>query len=201
MLMSKLFRSSGITVLYYWSYSFFRFYVMPSLDLLSRHPILTMIHTLISKYDNDALNVTDKCQNRVQQQQSGQTKQRAAKADETDCSVTLRRQYYAKQCVGGVWPLIHADGSSEGIPLSDQGGLGRGFGAAVWIGTVVVTHGLDVTAAAHATAGNLTAAVCAAVSAPPVFWGNLRHNRIHLKINNSPSKILTIRQLWVASCE
>lgn len=67
--------------------------------------------------------------------------------------------------------MIHADGSSERVPLGNQGGFGRGFGAGVRVGAVLVAHGLDVTAATHAAARDLPSAVVGAATIPssPVF--------------------------------
>lgn len=77
-----------------------------------------------------------------------------------------------------IWPLIHADGPSKSLPLSNQRGLRRGFRTGVRVGAVVVSHGLYVAPTPHATAGDFASTVdgsAAAVSSSPVFWRHLQH--------------------------
>lgn len=78
--------------------------------------------------------------------------------------------------------MIHAGRSFEGVPLGDQGGFGRSFGTGVRVSAVVIAHGLDVAAAAHAATRDLPTAVdgiAATIPTSPVFRGDLGHSHMH----------------------
>lgn len=109
--------------------------------------------------------------------------------------------------VSDIWPLVHADGSSEGIPLGNQSGFRWGFRTGVWVSAVIIAHGLDVAAAPHASTRNLPSAVtCAATAVPtsPVFGWDLRHSHICTIVHSHISikkELRVIHNLQLQHCE